>query len=59
MRGVYAANFLKAGSIITSDDLLYLRPIQGFKHQQRNIVIGKKAKYDINKFEPFSNKNIL
>ncbi len=58
MRGVYAAKSIKKGSIIKSSDLLALRPVNGYSHQDIYKLVGKVAKVDINEYEPIDNKKI-
>lgn len=51
-RGIYAARDIKAGQVITSDDLTALRPALGILPKYKNVVIGKTAKVDIGANEP-------
>ena len=58
MRGIYAAKFIKKGSIVEISDLIALRPVNGYPHQEISRLIGKVAKEDINAYESINNKKI-
>ncbi len=57
-RGLYAAKDIKSGEEISEDSIDVLRPALGILPKYKNILIGKKAKVDINKGEPIYWKNI-
>ncbi|MDE5969952.1 MAG: shikimate dehydrogenase, partial [Muribaculaceae bacterium] len=46
-RSIASKRQIKAGEIITEDDIHMLSPGDGFKWADRNLVIGKTAKKDI------------
>lgn len=51
-RGVYLRSNLKAGKIISEDDLVVLRPNKGISAVEFYNIIGKKLLIDLNKLEP-------
>ena len=51
-RGLYAANDIKSGEIITENDIDVLRPALGILPKYKGIVVGKTAKLNISKGEP-------
>ncbi|MBK1649874.1 N-acetylneuraminate synthase family protein [Rhabdochromatium marinum] len=53
-RGVYVNRLVKAGEIISSDDLVLLRPLHGTDARDTNLVVGAKALRDINPFSSIS-----
>lgn len=46
-RGLYVNKNIKAGTILTADDISVLRPALGILPKYRDVVIGRTAKVDI------------
>jgi sialic acid synthase SpsE len=51
-RGLYAANPIKKGQIISSNDIVALRPALGILPKYKKNIIGKVANQDIEINEP-------
>ena len=51
-RGLYAANDIKSGQVITEKDIDVLRPALGILPKYKNVVVGKTAKSKITKGDP-------
>ncbi len=50
-RGAYLNRDMKAGEVITADDLVYLRPNHGVDAREYRELVGKKLKKDVLKYE--------
>mgnify|MGYP000971714650 CR=1 FL=1 len=57
-RSIATKRDMKAGEIISENDIHLLSPGDGYKWNQKNEVIGKQILMDINKDEIIYNKNI-
>jgi len=57
-RGLYAAKNIKAGQVISEEDLTALRPALGIAPKYKKTVVGKTAKIDINQNEPIFWENL-
>jgi sialic acid synthase SpsE len=53
-RSVYASRNICAGETISENDLLIVRPSSILTADEADLVIGKKAKRNINQYEPFA-----
>lgn len=51
-RGIYAKKDIKAGEIISRENIEFLRPALFLRPPQVTIILGKKAKYDIPAGDP-------
>ncbi|MCS7365578.1 MAG: SAF domain-containing protein, partial [archaeon GB-1867-035] len=47
-RSIVAKHFIKKNSVITEDDIDFKRPGTGISPKFAHLVIGRKAKRDIN-----------
>ncbi len=50
-KSIHLAKDVKAGSVITNDDLIPLRPAEGISPMHWNDVVGKTANKDLNAFD--------
>jgi sialic acid synthase SpsE len=53
-RSLYAKHSLKAGTIITNDDVLVVRPENNLNADQIDLVIGQKLVKNLQQYAPFS-----
>ncbi|MEM7070647.1 MAG: N-acetylneuraminate synthase family protein, partial [Pseudomonadota bacterium] len=53
-KGLMAAKDIKAGQIISTNDIAFARPATGFSSDQFNAIVGKKISTDIKKGYPFT-----
>lgn len=53
-RSLYAATNLKAGHLVTDDDVLCVRPENILQADQINLVVGHRLKSDILQYQPFT-----
>lgn len=51
-KSIVALNYIKAGDILSEENLTIKRPGDGLSPKNWNDVIGKRAKHDFNKDEP-------
>jgi sialic acid synthase SpsE len=58
-RSIATNKFLKAGQIITENDIHMLSPGDGFKWVEKDLIIGKRVKTAIGKNEVIYKENIL
>ena len=52
-RGIVAANNLRAGTVISNENLAYKRPLQGIAPSEHEKLLGKTLKVDLDKDKPF------
>lgn len=52
-RGLYARRDLQRGSVVTEDDIVALRPLNGLSARHFYEVVGKKLDRDVNTLQPF------
>lgn len=57
-RSIATNKNIKAGQIITEEDIQMLSPGDGFKWAEKDSIIGKKARCDINANEIIYNENL-
>jgi sialic acid synthase SpsE len=50
-RSIAAKHNIKSGNIISESDIIMLSPGDGFKWKDRDLIIGKIAKYDIDEHQ--------
>lgn len=55
-RGAYLNKDMKAGEVISANDLVYLRPNHGMDARDYKELIGKRLRQDISKYQALSNK---
>ena len=58
MRGLYASRNIPAGSVITEDDIVPLRPATELSLKNIPEIVGKKATIEIPKGAPFLRNNL-
>lgn len=51
-RGIYARRDLSAGSILTEEDIICLRPAKGIEAVHWGLLVGKRLKVDVKEREP-------
>ena len=57
-RGLYAKRDVKEGQVLTSDDIVELRPALGILPKYKSVVIGKTVKKEISEGEPIFWENL-
>ncbi len=53
-RSLFSSKYIKKGEIITKDNIKSVRPAYGLNTKYYNLILGKKAKIDIDFAEPLS-----
>lgn len=53
-RSLYAAKDLKAGHVLTNEDILCVRPENIMQADEIDFVVGKKLTADLKQYQPFS-----
>ena len=50
---------LSKGSVLSENDLIFVRPGDGIGLEEKSLVLGKKILHDVKKNEPCIKKNLI